>query len=82
MEGPHKRANLGARNPLPPYLAIFKAIWLGLVDSILGIGSLFTHRPQERPSSSKRQEDVALNRIYKCCLLNGGVFGVSYSLRR
>jgi hypothetical protein len=75
MEGHHKRLNAGhnPRDTLPSYISTLKAVWLGFIDSILGIGALFTH--QERPSS-KKQEDVALNRIYKCCLLNGGVFGV------
>ena len=63
-------------NSSSPSLSAAKAVLLGLTDSIIGIKALFPF--QQRPSSSsKKQEEVAINGITKCCLLNGGVFGVS-----
>src|SRR5579884_3619540 len=59
-----------------------QAVGCGFRDSILGIRALFSREQQhrrtpERGAGHRRHEDVTLNRIYKCCLLNGGVFGVS-----
>lgn len=75
---------------LPFHISFIRGVAYGFRDSIVGVRALFVQRNRSgstsRPSKSHQHrqstnsglsEDVTLNRIYKCCLLNGGVFGVS-----
>lgn len=77
-------------NSLPFHISFIRGVAYGFRDSIFGVKALFVKRNKRTTSNrqakgarssvstgSGANEDVTLNRIYKCCLLNGGVFGVS-----